>query len=149
MRYMVKLLMTSRLIMMKSNSKYNWSGIIYVCIIQLLTFDLQNISDWSANERLSFLAFGAIFVFFGVPYYNIFLKFVKDAEYDFKQYFKTFVWTNIVFLIAYHFIIFDLFNMLDWETRDRAAFIVSYICIHIVVFIWYDIRMTNKKKIEE
>ncbi len=135
--------------MTKSDSKYNWSVIIYVFIIQILTLDLQNISDWSVGERLTFLIFGGIFVLFGIPYYNMFRKFMKNANYSFKQYFKTFVWTNIAFLIAYQFITFDLFNMLDWETRDRAAFIVSYICINIVVFIWYDIRMTNKKKIGE
>lgn len=129
-----------------TDSKYNWSIIIYVCIIQLLTLDLQNILDWSANERLSFLAFGAIFVLFGVPYYNIFLKFVKDAEYDFKQYFKTFMKTNIAFLCIYQFITFNLFNMLNWTTQDRAGFMVAYFTAHIFVFIWYDIRRTEEKK---
>ena len=83
---------------------------------------------------------------FGVPYYNIFAKFVKNSEFSFKKYFRVFMISNVAFLVVYQFITFDLFNILDWKTQDRASFMVAYFVVQLSTFIWYDIRMTNEKK---
>ena len=139
-------MMWSLITMKNDDIKYFQAIVSYVVIIQLLTLDLQHIDDWSVSERLSFLAFGCIFVLFGVPYYNIFAKFVKNSEFSFKKYFRVFMISNVAFLVVYQFITFDLFNILDWKTQDRASFMVAYFVVQLSTFIWYDIRMTNEKK---
>ena len=131
--------------MKNDDIKYFWAIILYVIIIQLLTLDLQNISDWSVRERFSFLAFGGIFVIAGVPYYNIFVTFVKATEFSLKQYLRVFVISTVIFLSVYQFVTFNLFNILDWKTQDKASFIVAYFVMQFATFI----MAINKKRLKK